>query len=218
MPFPRHLRTPISQFLLDNSHCPQGFAQHDHISPTSNARSHGHGYTRKAPFSTTSSRSLASSREPTHYEILDVPVTATPAEIKKCVSNPSHPTSLPPTPATATATQLPISFYFYPITTNKLQLTRSLPPTDNFTPSPSATTQTATPTTPKPPPASPKSIPPTKSSATTQSAQPTTATTESTPTPPNPPTPPQRPVNTPWAATAATAATHRTSARDLQVA
>lgn len=103
MPFPRHLRTPISQFLLDNSHGPQGFVQHDHISPTSNARSHGRGRTRKAPFST-SSRSLASSHEPTHYEILDVPVTATPAEIKKCVSNPSHPTSLPRTQATATAT------------------------------------------------------------------------------------------------------------------
>ncbi|OJJ53141.1 hypothetical protein ASPSYDRAFT_162965 [Aspergillus sydowii CBS 593.65] len=83
MPFPRHLRTAISQFLLDNSHCPQGFVQHDHISPTSNARSHGHGHTRKARFSTTSSQSLASSREPTHYEVLDVPVTATPAEIKK---------------------------------------------------------------------------------------------------------------------------------------
>ncbi len=107
MPFPRHLRTAISQFLLDNSHCPQGFVQHDHISPTSNARSHGHGHTRKARFSTTSSQSLASSREPTHYEVLDVPVTATPAEIKKCVFNPSHATSLPPIPATAAATQLP---------------------------------------------------------------------------------------------------------------
>ncbi|KAL4921211.1 DnaJ domain-containing protein [Aspergillus aurantiobrunneus] len=86
MPFPRHLRTPISQFILDNPHSHQVF-QHDHISPTSNASSHGlrhgHSHTQRAPFSTTRSQYLASSREPNHYEILDVPVTATPSEIKK---------------------------------------------------------------------------------------------------------------------------------------
>ncbi|KAL2843982.1 DnaJ domain-containing protein [Aspergillus pseudodeflectus] len=44
---------------------------------------HGYSYTRRLLFSTTSHQFLASTREPTYYEILDVPVTATPSEIKK---------------------------------------------------------------------------------------------------------------------------------------
>ncbi|KAL4927204.1 DnaJ domain protein [Aspergillus undulatus] len=96
MPLTHHLRTPISQFLFDSSHCHQAFVQHNYNRPralnqshrprrrhnSSYGYSHDHGYTRKARFSTRS-QSLASSREPTFYEVLDVPVTATPAEIKK---------------------------------------------------------------------------------------------------------------------------------------
>ncbi|KAL4809058.1 DnaJ domain-containing protein [Aspergillus unguis] len=84
----RNLRTPISQFLFENTHCHQSI-QHDCISPTLNhtrprtSYRRGDVHTRKAPFSTSCPRHLASSREPTLYEVLDVPVTATPAEIKK---------------------------------------------------------------------------------------------------------------------------------------
>ncbi|RDW57144.1 DnaJ domain protein [Aspergillus mulundensis] len=94
MPFPRPLRTPISQFLLDNSHFHQNTLPHEYISfPTFNVHSYGHrrrhrydigyGYTQRTAFSTTRPQYFASSREPTLYEVLDVPVTATPAEIKK---------------------------------------------------------------------------------------------------------------------------------------
>ncbi|KAL5050313.1 hypothetical protein BDW71DRAFT_173591 [Aspergillus fruticulosus] len=94
MSFPRPSRTPFTQFLLANFRCHQAVLPHDRIPSTSNLRSYeprrrhrygyDHGrYTRKEAFSTTSARSRASSREPTLYEILDVPVTATPAEIKK---------------------------------------------------------------------------------------------------------------------------------------
>ncbi|KAL2833374.1 DnaJ domain-containing protein [Aspergillus cavernicola] len=78
MPFPRHLRSSISQLLLDNPHF--------HIytpSSSCHGREHRHGDTHKATFSTTHPQSYASSREPNHYEILDVPVTANPSEIKK---------------------------------------------------------------------------------------------------------------------------------------
>lgn len=44
-----------------------------------------------APFST-SSRFRATSRDPTYYEILDVPITASTAEIKKYVSPSLKPT------------------------------------------------------------------------------------------------------------------------------
>lgn len=95
MSFSRPLRRPVTQFF-DHSRCHQAIFPHDRISFTFNLRSyepnrksryrHDRGqYTRKAQFSTASVRLLASSREPTLYEVLDVPVTATPAEIKKCV-------------------------------------------------------------------------------------------------------------------------------------
>ncbi|KAL4978082.1 DnaJ domain-containing protein [Aspergillus desertorum] len=94
MAFPRRLRTLFAQLFLDNSHCHQAILPHDRIPPTSNVgsyrprRRHGYDhdygrYTCKAAFSTMSARSRASSREPTLYEVLDIPVTATPAEIKK---------------------------------------------------------------------------------------------------------------------------------------
>ncbi|KAL3437692.1 DnaJ domain-containing protein [Aspergillus tetrazonus] len=93
MSFSRPLRRPVTQFL-DHSRCHPAIFPHDRISFTFNLRSyepnrksrykHDRGqYTRKAQFSTASVRLLASSREPTLYEVLDVPVTATPAEIKK---------------------------------------------------------------------------------------------------------------------------------------
>ncbi|KAL4906452.1 hypothetical protein BDW74DRAFT_176774 [Aspergillus multicolor] len=94
MPFPRTLRTPVSQFLLDCSHSHQINSPHEYIFPSTfdfhsyghrprQRSSHGLGYNQKAAFSTTRPQYLASSREPTLYEVLDVPVTATPAEIKK---------------------------------------------------------------------------------------------------------------------------------------
>ncbi|KAL4873150.1 DnaJ domain-containing protein [Aspergillus spectabilis] len=88
MPCPRYLRVPVVQFYLDNSHCHRAIPtlSREHIS-TCIIRSHGqrysHGHTHKAPFSTSRSHHLASAREPTYYEILDVAVTATPSEIKK---------------------------------------------------------------------------------------------------------------------------------------
>ncbi|KAL2867890.1 DnaJ domain protein [Aspergillus lucknowensis] len=89
MPFLRNLRTSISQSLLDGPHCPHvlpDLPHHAHTTssaPRCNRDRHGYNHTRKAPVSTTAPRQLASSREPTYYEILDVPVTATPSEIKK---------------------------------------------------------------------------------------------------------------------------------------
>ncbi|KAL4956584.1 DnaJ domain-containing protein [Aspergillus filifer] len=103
----RHLKTPVSQFLFDNvpclSHPHPALVQHDSQHPQAlNSRGYGHrlknygysyaygygygfghGHTRKARFSTTRPHFLALSREPSLYEVLDVPVTATPAEIKK---------------------------------------------------------------------------------------------------------------------------------------
>ncbi|KAL2788102.1 DnaJ domain-containing protein [Aspergillus keveii] len=86
MPLYRHLRPSIPQFLLDSSHRPHTtpVIYHTKTASSSCTRHHGHrhgySYTRRHLFSTTF---LASAREPTYYEILDVPVTATPSEIKK---------------------------------------------------------------------------------------------------------------------------------------
>ncbi|KAL4939003.1 DnaJ domain-containing protein [Aspergillus oleicola] len=111
----RHLRTPVSQFLFDNahshSHSHPASVQHDHTlnahkhaqhRPSSYSYGHGYGYTRKARFSTTRPNPLASSREPSLYEVLDVPVTATPAEIKKkfyALSLQHHPDRNPSDPS-----------------------------------------------------------------------------------------------------------------------
>ncbi|KAL2812814.1 DnaJ domain-containing protein [Aspergillus granulosus] len=89
MPLYRRLRPSIPQLIFDRSHQLHATPVFHHINLASRSytRHHRHGcgfsYTRKIPFSTTSQRFLASSREPTYYEILDVPVTATPSEIKK---------------------------------------------------------------------------------------------------------------------------------------
>ncbi|KAL3481596.1 DnaJ domain-containing protein [Aspergillus californicus] len=96
MPFPRHLKASTSRIAF---HCPcrryTNFILPYHEHTTSiytryrcrHRYGYGHGYgyghTRKARFSTTHSRYYAASREPTLYEILDVPVTASQSEIKK---------------------------------------------------------------------------------------------------------------------------------------
>ncbi|KAL4964795.1 DnaJ domain protein [Aspergillus stella-maris] len=121
----RHLRTPVSQFLFDNvlchSHPHPALVQHDSHHPRaldfhghgghrlsscgySYAYGHryGYGHTRKARFSTTRPHSLASAREPSLYEVLDVSVTATPAEIKKkfyALSLKHHPDRNPDDPS-----------------------------------------------------------------------------------------------------------------------
>ncbi|KAL4878573.1 DnaJ domain-containing protein [Aspergillus karnatakaensis] len=90
MPCLRHLKIPIAQFHLDNPHCHRAIPilPRDHYS-TSSIRNYRqisifcYGHTHKSFFSTSRSHSLASAREPTYYEVLDVPITATPAEIKK---------------------------------------------------------------------------------------------------------------------------------------
>ncbi|KAL3468284.1 DnaJ domain-containing protein [Aspergillus heterothallicus] len=108
MPLSRHLRPPVPQFILESSY--RGRASPIHHctklswSPCTRHHGcrHGYSYTRKLPFSTTSRRSLASPREPTYYEVLDVPVTATPSEIKKkfySLSLRHHPDRNPNDPA-----------------------------------------------------------------------------------------------------------------------
>ena len=70
MLFPR-VRTPGIRLRTTHLH-----TQHwNHTYPTL--------YTNTASFSTSPIR-RATSREPSHYEILEVPITASPAEIKKC--------------------------------------------------------------------------------------------------------------------------------------
>lgn len=96
-------------------------------------------------FFSTTTRYHARSHEPTYYEILNVPVTATAAEIKKYTPNP-----------------IPSTLYS--------MLTQLLLRIDNSTPSPSNTTQTATAPIPKQPNTSPQSHPPTTSSATATNA------------------------------------------------
>ncbi|CEL02624.1 hypothetical protein ASPCAL03791 [Aspergillus calidoustus] len=89
MPLHRHLRPSVTQFLLDSSHRPYATPVIYHTKTASSSCTrhhglrHGYSYTRRLLFSTTSHQFLASTREPTYYEILDVPVTATPSEIKK---------------------------------------------------------------------------------------------------------------------------------------
>jgi hypothetical protein len=95
MPLYRHLRPSIPQFLLDSSQRPHATPVIYHTQTASSPCTrhhgrHGYSYTRKHLFSTTSHQFLASAREPTYYEILDVPVTATPSEIKKCASPKTH--------------------------------------------------------------------------------------------------------------------------------
>ncbi|KAE8411850.1 hypothetical protein BDV36DRAFT_273180 [Aspergillus pseudocaelatus] len=71
MIFPR-VRTPGIRLRTTHPH-----TQHwNHTHPTS--------YTSTTSFSTSPTR-RATSREPNHYEVLEVPITASPAEIKKCV-------------------------------------------------------------------------------------------------------------------------------------
>lgn len=144
-----------------------------------------------ASFSTTTSALYAASREPTLYEILDVPVTASAAEIKK-YDNWPRPTLRPSPP------HLP---YFSTLGTANVTRISS----ENSTPSPSITTQTAIQATRKPPPASPASHRPTTSSATAPSAPPTIANTASMPNMAPRRTAPQTQANTRWVATAATA-------------
>ena len=84
-----------------------------------------------------SSSSAAAAREPTLYEILDVPVTASTAEIKKY-----HPPFL--------------SFLYFPLLTIVIT-------TDDSTPSPFDTIQIVTAKIPKPRPDSLTSRPPTTS-------------------------------------------------------
>jgi hypothetical protein len=132
--------------------------QHGIIRTRSQPRPRPHSRARFNPssgpsfFSTTSARS----HEQNYYEILDLPTTATPAEIKKYVHH------RPPNPLYRNPAPIPNT------------------PKENSTPSPSATTQTATAPTPTPPNASPASQQPTTRSATRPNAQPTTATTAST--------------------------------------
>ncbi|KAI9371561.1 DnaJ domain-containing protein [Aspergillus egyptiacus] len=85
MPLTRHLRPSISQTFYDH-------ARHLHPGPICYHRAHtatytcNHGARQRPTYKhscLTQARSYASSREPTLYEILDVPVTATPSEIKK---------------------------------------------------------------------------------------------------------------------------------------
>lgn len=138
-------------------------------------------------FFSTSNPSRA--REQNFYEILDIPITASAAEIKKYTH--THTQQPPLHPSTSNPT-----YYIY----ISLILTQSL---DNSTPCQCATTQTATAQTQTQANASPAFPPPTTSSATSQSAQSTTATTAST----SRNTPPQAKAtatNTRWAATAAT--------------
>ena len=125
-------------------------------------------------------------REPNFYEILDVPTTASAAEIKKYTTH----TIIPPAPSPS-----PIPYMF-------LNTYLHTQPPDNSTPSQCATTQTATAQTQTQANASPAFPPPTTSSATMQSVQSMTATTASTP----PTTPQATATNTRWAATAATPA------------
>lgn len=117
----------------------------------------------RAPFSSTST-SHAAAREPTHYEILDIPVTASAREIKKYVP------------------RLPL-FFLRPCThtpTGKCAPTNKNLHPGNSTPSPKPTIQTATAKTQTHPPASPGSPPPTKPYPTLLPAQSTIATTVST--------------------------------------
>jgi hypothetical protein len=114
------------------------------IYPKNNLRALLRGHDVVAPFPvffSTTKRHYARSHEPTHYEILNVPVTATAAEIKKYVT---HPSTHPPHDA------------------NEVE--------DNSTPSPSNTTPTATAPTPKQLNASPPSHQLTISSATATNA------------------------------------------------
>lgn len=129
-------------------------------------------------------------REQNFYEILDLPITASAAEIKKYTY--TH-TQQPPSPPLHIQSHI-LHIYIFLILTQ---------PLDNSTPSQCATTQTATAQTQTQANASPAFPPPTMSSATSQSAQSTTATTAST----SLNTPPQAKAtatNTRWAATAAT--------------
>ncbi|KAL5342539.1 DnaJ domain-containing protein [Aspergillus crustosus] len=90
MPCPRSLRGSIAQIYLEPPCCYTTIPilPRDHISSTiSNIRSRRqrtrYGRIHRASFSTSRSPRLASPRDPSYYEILDIPVTATPAEIKK---------------------------------------------------------------------------------------------------------------------------------------
>lgn len=132
----------------------------------------------------------AQAREANFYEILDVPTTASAAEIKKYAQTHTQHVSLPLHPCISKPHVSPILTY---------------PTLDNSTPSQCATTQTATAQTQTQANASPAFPPPTTSSAMPPSAQSTTATTASIPrSTPRPAKP--TPTNARWAATAATPA------------
>ncbi|PYH95151.1 hypothetical protein BO71DRAFT_440502 [Aspergillus ellipticus CBS 707.79] len=58
---------------------------HTHSKPP-NPTNPSYAHTQRTPFSTTSA-ARASAREPTYYELLDIPPSATPSEIKNVLSN-----------------------------------------------------------------------------------------------------------------------------------
>ena len=126
-------------------------------------RSHGHTHRigSKSLFSTSSRLSYATSREPSLYEILDVPVTASLSEIKKYVAPP--PT---PQPGHTKKTHTHRHTHTHTHTRERergRKETKKPLKIDNSTPSPFVTTQIATAPIPPHLPASLESPPPTKS-------------------------------------------------------